>query len=60
MFSHDLKLLTTDYKKGHKTLTSLVKQIQSCDNFIFSVTFIIDSGVASIIDELEKFKLSNK
>ncbi len=60
MINNDLKLLTNNYRKGHKVLTSLVKQLQTCNRFIFSVAFITNSGLASIIHELEKSKTENK
>ncbi len=58
--SQNIKLITNNYKKGHKVLTSLIKQLRDCDSFVFSVAFITNSGLASIIHELEESRKLNK
>jgi superfamily II DNA or RNA helicase/HKD family nuclease len=53
------KLLTNDYKKGQKVLTTIQKQLQSCKEFVFSVAFITNSGIATLVQELNDLKLKN-
>ena len=53
------KLLTNDYKKGQKVLTTIQEQLQSCKEFVFSVAFITNSGIATLIQELNDLKLKN-
>lgn len=51
------KLLVNDHKRGMKVLTNLVQELRQCEEFFFSVAFITNSGVASLInvlDELDK------
>lgn len=51
------KLIVNDHKRGMRVLTSLVNELQLCDEFYFSVAFISNSGVAalvSVLEELEK------
>lgn len=40
------------YNKNKTMLTELKKQLQKCDEFKFSIAFITDSGVKSILQEL--------
>lgn len=58
--SFPMRLLTNNYHQGHKVLTTLIKQLQECDSFVFSVAFITNSGVASIIHELKILDDQNK
>ena len=53
--SEDLrpKLLINDHKKGSKILSTLVKELNSCDKFIFSVAFITMSGLTPILETLK-------
>jgi len=47
------KLLINDSKNGHKVLTSLISELNKCDEFLFSVAFVTNSGVASLINTLK-------
>jgi HKD family nuclease len=47
------KLLINDSKKGQKVLTSLISELNKCDEFLFSVAFVTNSGVASLINTLK-------
>lgn len=48
------KLLTNDSKKNSKVLTSILQNLETCDEFFFSVAFITTSGVAVIINMLNE------
>ncbi len=50
------KLLTNDSKKNSKVLTSILQNLETCDEFFFSVAFITTSGVAVIINMLNEHK----
>jgi superfamily II DNA or RNA helicase/HKD family nuclease len=45
-------LLINDSLRGRKVLTSLINELNKCDEFFFSVAFITNSGVASLINTL--------
>lgn len=47
------KILVNDFKKGSKVLTSVSKQLENCDEFIFSVAFVTMSGVTLMLDTLK-------
>src|SRR5699024_6744017 len=42
------KLLVNDEKKNETVLTSLLKELELCHSFIFSVAFITESGLATL------------
>ena len=50
------KLLTNDVKKQTKVLTSIISELESCDEFLFSVAFVTNSGVECLIDTLLKLQ----
>ena len=50
------KLLVNDYKRGMKVLTSIESELRTCDEFYFSVAFITDSGVVSLINTLKELE----
>lgn len=57
------KLLVNDHKRGMKVLTSIESELRYCEEFYFSVAFITNSGVASLISiltELEKKGIQGK
>lgn len=47
------KILVNDHKKGSKVLSTLVKELNNCDKFIFSVAFITMSGLTPILETLK-------
>ncbi len=49
-------LLVNDRKEEKKVLTTLIKELKECDAFYFSVAFITNSGVASIINALKELE----
>ena len=50
------KLLTNNAKTQTKVLTSIVSELESCDEFLFSVAFVTNSGVECLIDTLLKLQ----
>jgi superfamily II DNA or RNA helicase len=53
------KLLINDHKKGKKVLTSLIHELNSCDEFFFSVAFITYSGVLVLLNTLKELEAKN-
>ena len=53
LIEYQPKLLINDSKKGQKVLTSLISELNKCDEFLFSVAFVTNSGVASLINTLK-------
>lgn len=53
------KLLINDYKKGQKVLTSIIKELNNCDAFFFSVAFITLSGVTILLNTLKELEEQN-
>ena len=61
--SYRPELLTNDHKKGKKVLTTIIRELQTCDEFWFSVAFITTGGVAVLMNtliELEKNNIKGK
>lgn len=52
-------LLINDNKKKEKVLTTLLRELDSCDEFLFSVAFVTKSGVATIINQLKELESKN-
>lgn len=52
-------LLINDYTHGKKILTSLTQEMSTCDAFDFSVAFINDQGLASILEKLDYLRKHN-
>ena len=50
------KLLVNNQAQGKKILTSILGQLQQCDEFWFSVAFITTSGVATLMNVLLELK----
>lgn len=50
------KFLINDHTKGMKVLTSIEKELQTCQEFYFSVAFITNSGVTSLISILKELE----
>lgn len=49
-------LLINNYKLGQKVLTSIVNELNKCEEFLFSIAFITNSGVASLINVLKELE----
>lgn len=52
-------LLTNDYAHEKKILSDLTAELQTCDAFDFSVAFITNDGLASILQTLEYLSVHN-
>ena len=50
------QLLLNDFKKGQKVLTSIVHELNNCNEFFFSVAFVTNSGVAALINILKELE----
>ncbi len=50
------KLLVNDHKRGMKVLTNIIDELHNCEEFYFSVAFITNSGVTSLINILSEMK----
>jgi superfamily II DNA or RNA helicase/HKD family nuclease len=46
------ELVTNDKKAGKKVLTTILRALESCDEFWFSIAFVTTSGVAALINTL--------
>ncbi len=53
------RLLINDASKGQKVLTSLISELKACDGFFFSVAFITESGVVSLLNTLIELEQKN-
>lgn len=42
-------LLVNDPDRGEKVLTSIINELATCDEFFFSVAFITEGGVETIL-----------
>ncbi len=49
-------LLINNSKRGQKVLTSIINELNKCDEFFFSTAFITNSGVASLISILKELE----
>lgn len=58
-FLYQPKLLVNSKKPRKKILTSLLQEFDTCESFFISVAFVTTSGVATIINTLEKLKQKN-
>lgn len=57
------ELLTNDYSQGKKVLTTVLRELQTCEEFWFSVAFVTTGGIASLMQtliELEKKNIKGK
>ncbi len=53
------KLLLNDHKNGQKVLSNIVKELNACDAFFFSVAFITQSGVTVLLNTLKELEERN-
>ena len=57
------ELLTNDSKKNKKVLSTIIHELEQCDEFWFSVAFVTTGGMASLMStllELEKKNIKGK
>lgn len=50
------QLLVNDKTEGRKVLTTIIKELNNCDEFWLSVAFVTTSGVATLINTLSDLK----
>lgn len=48
-----------NYLEAQKVLSTLEKELEQCDEFIFSVAFISESGLTSLLQTLEDLEKKN-
>ena len=53
------KILTNNQQKQIKVLENLILELDSCNDFFFSVAFVTNSGIACLIDTLKSLKEKN-
>ena len=55
--SYRPELLTNDHKQGKKVLSTILRELETCEEFWFSVAFVTTGGIATLMNtliELEK------
>lgn len=50
------KIITNDYEKREKVLSSINFLLEECDEFFFNVAFVTKSGVISLLNTLKKIE----
>ena len=55
--TYQAALLTNDKIEGKKFLSTLLKELSSCDEFIIAVAFVTNSGVADPCRQIRRTKL---
>lgn len=50
------KLIVNDPQKGEKVLTSIVNELKKCDEFLFTVAFVTNSGVTVLLNTLKELE----
>jgi len=61
--SYRPELLTNDHKQGKKVLSTILQELETCEEFWFSVAFVTTSGIATLMNtliELEKKNIKGK
>jgi HKD family nuclease len=53
------QLLINDNSRGKKVLSTIIRELQDCDEFWFSVAFVTKSGVATLINTFDHLKERN-
>lgn len=59
-FNDNLGFIYNDPAKETKVITTLSKNLESCDSFDFSVAFVSMSGVTALLQELRPFSKGEK
>ena len=57
------ELLTNDHKQGKKVLSTILRELETCEEFWFSVAFVTTGGIATLMNtllELEKKNIKGK
>ena len=56
----DLNFIYNSPESEQKVITTISKNLESCDSFDFSVAFISMSGVTALLQELRRFNTGNR
>jgi len=48
------RLIINDPNRGEKVLTSIINELSKCDEFLFSVAFVTESGVTVLLNTLQE------
>lgn len=57
------ELLTNDHKQGKKVLSTILRELETCEEFWFSVAFVTTGGIATLMNtllDLEKRNIKGK
>lgn len=49
-------LLVNDAQQGTKVLTSIIRELEKCDEFLFSVAFVTEGGVVVLLETLKQLQ----
>ena len=52
-------LIYNDYSNAKKVLSSIESELNCCDEFIFSLAFISESGIACLLQSLKELEEKN-
>lgn len=55
-YEYQSRLLTNDKNQRTKVLTSIVNELRACNEFYFSVAFVTNSGVATLVNTLKELE----
>ncbi|MGI6472566.1 MAG: DEAD/DEAH box helicase family protein [Candidatus Methanomethylophilaceae archaeon] len=58
--TEDLNFIYNSPENEQKVITTVSKNLETCDSFDFSVAFISMSGVTALLQELRRFNTGNK
>ena len=50
------EILTNDYTQGKKVLTTIIRELETCEEFWFSVAFVTTGGLATLINTLKELQ----
>ena len=50
------KLLVNNYKKGTKVLNYLIKELDKCEEFYFTIAFVTNSGINILLNKLKELE----
>ena len=57
--SYRPELLTNDHKQGKKVLSTILRELETCDEFQFSVAFVTTGGIATLMNTLLALEKKN-
>lgn len=58
-YSYNASLLVNDIKSGTKFLSTLLEELDSCDEYSIFVAFVTTGGIAAIINKLHELDKRN-